>query len=831
MLLQGAGVIVSVETVHGRFQFINAPEEEPTMVARLPQQVLLLLVLVTGAAAEATREEESLWETHEARKGGRTTFAWSSSTERTTGETKSMGKFDRTTSSHADTSDSRETGSQGLVKAATTASPDGEEREERIEMRGNALPTSRESDTGKVKTSNGRYSTVASRSMDDTGRKINLSAGETFVQSTARRPSFDKNVVFTRNFDNIVATKRTKLSENPSKNQWNADTPRTKAYNVNDVIRRQMRHVPDVCDKFSVGDESKREFYSPNYPDNYPNLTECIKILKEAGVPPEPEDCVRDVSGVQAIISSEDVVDRKTLSEKEGIPLDCLWNITVKEGWKIQLTFSDPFKLQRPNECDANFVDVFKERTDMSSREKNFCGSIADTVVIGTNTAFVRFYTEPKALNSSFEAVMTALRDRDPGDKPCLDNEFYCEDATCIAAELQCNGRVNCRFRWDEEDQSCSKKKSRLIDSQHIVIILIVFSLIMFGMSFAFVFNCVRKLIRDHRIIQEHIRQSRENRLDELGRKATPCPISSSRTDIRDRVSDSPSLEVIPSKELLPPTTLIAQDYTKDLVLEMAYNTRDMHDIHQSNNVSNATQERLQESSDEPEMRDNSCQTRESLFETRIPDNVMPVGFTTFGVRGPSSQNGTNHLHYHRHHHLHHQSPPQSRQTSQPSQQSSEHSSQQQCSGCSPASRGRDGSMGICPKHNPIPAPPGWSTHESGYSLPPHQGSAYPEPPDYPSYQRFQSPKPSRENSVYRQSPKLLRQGTIGSGERYGSSIYGSGHGSSNASSTQHSATPKCPEQTTPDPRYRAEAVIEVDQRRPFSIESTKSAPDVIATH
>lgn len=331
-------------------------------------------------------------------------------------------------------------------------------------------------------------------------------------------------------------------------------------------------------------------------------------------------------------------------------------------------------------------------------------------------------------------------------------------------------------------------------------------------------------------LVQEHIRQSRENRLDELGRKATPCPISSSRTDIRDRVSDSPSLEVIPSKELLPPTTLIAQDYTKDLVLEMAYNTRDMHDIHQSNNVSNATQERLQESSDEPEMRDNSCQTRESLFEARIPDNVMPVGFTTFGVRGPSSQNGTNHLHYHRHHHLHHQSPPQSRQSSQ---QSSEHSSsQQQCSGCSPASRGRDGSMGICPKHNPIPAPPGWSAHQDGSGYPLHQGSVYPEPPDYPSYQRFQSPKPSRENSVYRQSPKLLRQGTIGSGERYGSSIYGSGHGSSNASSGQHSATtPKCPEQTTPDPRYRAEAVIEVDQRRPFSIESTKSAPDVIATH
>lgn len=45
-------------------------------------------------------------------------------------------------------------------------------------------------------------------------------------------------------------------------------------------------------------------------------------------------------------------------------------------------------------------------------------------------------------------------------------------------------------------------KKSRLIDSQHIVIILVVFCLIMFGMSFALVFNCVRKLIEDHRIIQ-----------------------------------------------------------------------------------------------------------------------------------------------------------------------------------------------------------------------------------------------------------------------------------------------------------------------------------------
>lgn len=314
-------------------------------------------------------------------------------------------------------------------------------------------------------------------------------------------------------------------------------------------------------------------------------------------------------------------------------------------------------------------------------------------------------------------------------------------------------------------------------------------------------------------MLQEHIRQSRENRLDELGRKQTPCSITASRTEIRDRNSKSPSLEVIPSKELLPVTTLIAQEYTKDLVIEMGYNAKDMNDIHQSNNVSNATQERLQESSEEPEMRDSSCQTRESLFETERFSNG-PVPFTTFGFRAPSQTSGSFH-----HHHHHHQSPPsRSHQNSQ-------------CSSCSPATRIHDASVAVCPIHTPIPAPPGWATHESSYSSSNKEGQLN-EINEYNTYQRFQSPKPTmrdiNSSSHNRSSPKFTRQNTLGSGERYGSSLYGSGHGSSgNTTSTQHSGTPGVPG----DPRYRAEAVIEVDQKRPFSIESTKSAPDVIATH
>ena len=40
------------------------------------------------------------------------------------------------------------------------------------------------------------------------------------------------------------------------------------------------------------------------------------------------------------------------------------------------------------------------------------------------------------------------------------------------------------------------------LKEEHIIIILVIFCLILSGMCFTFIFNCVRKLIRDHRIIQ-----------------------------------------------------------------------------------------------------------------------------------------------------------------------------------------------------------------------------------------------------------------------------------------------------------------------------------------
>lgn len=70
------------------------------------------------------------------------------------------------------------------------------------------------------------------------------------------------------------------------------------------------------------------------------------------------------------------------------------------------------FKLEKPNDCDSNFVDVFPDRTDLPSRLKNFCGSIADSVTSLNNVLHVRFFAEARSINSTFEALFTAFREK-----------------------------------------------------------------------------------------------------------------------------------------------------------------------------------------------------------------------------------------------------------------------------------------------------------------------------------------------------------------------------------------------------------------------------------
>lgn len=80
--------------------------------------------------------------------------------------------------------------------------------------------------------------------------------------------------------------------------------------------------------------------------------------------------------------------------------------------FQIQLTFKT-FSLQKPNECESNFVDVFSDKTDIPSRNQNFCGSMAETVPSNNNTMFVRFFAEPQAFKSEFRALFTEFKDID----------------------------------------------------------------------------------------------------------------------------------------------------------------------------------------------------------------------------------------------------------------------------------------------------------------------------------------------------------------------------------------------------------------------------------
>lgn len=79
---------------------------------------------------------------------------------------------------------------------------------------------------------------------------------------------------------------------------------------------------------------------------------------------------------------------------------------------QIQLNF-DSFQLERPYDCDSNFIDIFSDKTDIPSRDKNFCGSVAEAIPSKHNVMFLRFFAESKSMKSNFKATFTAYRETD----------------------------------------------------------------------------------------------------------------------------------------------------------------------------------------------------------------------------------------------------------------------------------------------------------------------------------------------------------------------------------------------------------------------------------
>ncbi|XP_053211310.1 uncharacterized protein LOC128394958 [Panonychus citri] len=352
----------------------------------------------------------------------------------------------------------------------------------------------------------------------------------------------------------------------------------------------------EACYNFSVGDKTKGEFYSPNYPNNYPNQTDCIlkieapygqyikiefrdrfameaspnceydrleirngkygysdilsvlcghnfpheiqsthnylwlrfksdesieyegfrgvyTFLNQATTIPPPPACQHNLTGESGRINgtriSEDVIK---YSEDYSVPLECIWSITVSPEKKMYINFTD-YKLEKPNDCHLNYIDIYGNSLLETSRKERFCGTATEPHKSETNKVHIRLHAKPGALKFAFTILFTAFREPKNPAKCDPKTEFDCDDGTCIHISLKCDGHPNCIYRYDEDKSDCEKDSKSLtsFDSNHMIIILILFFALVIGMCASIVVSCWGKIQeRRQRELEYKLRRSRE---------------------------------------------------------------------------------------------------------------------------------------------------------------------------------------------------------------------------------------------------------------------------------------------------------------------------------
>ena len=187
--------------------------------------------------------------------------------------------------------------------------------------------------------------------------------------------------------------------------------------------------------------------------------------------------CEFEITGEQGYIGTENISKvHLDYADKYKRPIDCTWNIRTKENTHIYVQFAD-YDLKQPNDCNFNYIQIFKEKTDDEHKEEQFCGAVAENLQIKSNTVYIRFFADGKGLKSIFAAIFTAYKEQSEG--VCEEGEYDCDDATCISSSLKCNGVKNCKFGWDEE--TCAAKGSGIpldFTAAHVIIILILLILL-----------------------------------------------------------------------------------------------------------------------------------------------------------------------------------------------------------------------------------------------------------------------------------------------------------------------------------------------------------------
>jgi len=222
--------------------------------------------------------------------------------------------------------------------------------------------------------------------------------------------------------------------------------------------------------------------------------------------------CEFEIGGAMDFIGSANISEEHlTYAQKYGEPIDCTWIIRSEHNKNIYVQFPK-YRLEEPNDCNFNFIQIFDEKTDMEHRKHNFCGSVADTIVSETDVLYIRFFATGKGIGSEFTAVFTELM-KTEDNVECPKGQYDCDDTFCIDNSLLCNNVRNCQFGWDEE--SCSDGGAGIpldMSEPHVIVIILLLFLIMTGMCAGMIYNLHRKLSED----KEDILASREKSLASL---------------------------------------------------------------------------------------------------------------------------------------------------------------------------------------------------------------------------------------------------------------------------------------------------------------------------
>ncbi|XP_063388291.1 neuropilin and tolloid-like protein 2 [Cydia fagiglandana] len=386
-----------------------------------------------------------------------------------------------------------------------------------------------------------------------------------------------------------------------------------------------------------------------------------------------PESCIISKKDDKfGWIASEDD-DADACRKESPTTLDIQWRIETPANTRIYLNFTE-YKLSFPNECEDNLVQVFGAEPNFDHKLAFYCGSVANPVTtkveddgLGpSNVMYVRMFATNKAKASHFQAHFTSFRTL-KGDESCDATELDCQDGTCIDSSLACNGIADCRLKSDEDPESCKEAAQSLVKEPHILVILVIFSLILSGMSLVFLFKCIRKLHQDHKYIKEHLAKSCEDRLDKLAE--TQLTLDPNLLDPEPRASlerENHTNEMYKQQRNKRKSSSIESDFlhrdtsldhhhdwpesgpvpAEDVRIEYKGRPRrsDTSKREESLRSKGSKEEARKEIRDAsvgaPDTKESGCQTRESLFQVDTApssdgtNSSNSRGFSTFGYSG-----------------------------------------------------------------------------------------------------------------------------------------------------------------------------------------------------